>query len=114
MVVAVLVGVFYVAGGWYFAGRIQSGGLHLDVSTGVPAYDLQVTGVTATTVTLTAPGDRPTAFTQPSSYSLMWDGGSAHVGPVDVASDAAEVTRPLTDVVGTPLTVGTKIALKRD
>jgi len=114
VVVAVLVGVFYVAGGWYFAGRIQSGGLHLDVSTGVPAYDLQVTGVTATTVTLTAPGDRPTAFTQPSSYSLMWDGGSAHVGPVDVASDAAEVTRPLTDVVGTPLTVGTKVALERD
>lgn len=114
MVVAVLVGVFYVAGGWYFSGRIQSGGLHLDVSTGVPAYDLTVVAVTPTSVTLSAPGDAPTAFTQPSAYSLMWDGGSAHVGAVSVASDATEVTRPLSDVVGTPLTVGTKVALDRD
>jgi uncharacterized protein len=114
VVLAVLVGVFYVAGGWYFAGRIQSGGLHLDVSSGVPAYDLQVAAVTSTTVTLTAPGDVPTAFTQPSAYSLMWDGGSAHVGAVSVPSDATEVTRPLSDVVGTPLAVGTKVALERD
>ncbi|HET7899941.1 MAG TPA: alpha/beta hydrolase [Candidatus Nanopelagicales bacterium] len=114
VVVAVLVGVFYVAGGWYFAGRIQSGGLHLDVSTGVPAYDLQVTAVTPTSVTLTAPDGAPTAFTQPSNYSLMWDGGSAHVGAVSVPSDATEVTRPLSDVIGTPLTVGTKVALERD
>lgn len=114
MVVAVLVGVFYVAGGWYFAGRIQSGGLELDVSTGVPAYDLTVAAVTPTTVTLAAPGDVPTAFTQPAAYALMWDGGSAHVGAVSVASDATEVTRPLSDVTGTPLAVGTTVALERD
>lgn len=114
MVVAVLVGVFYVAGGWYFSGLIQSGGLQLDVSTGVPAYDLEVTAVTPTSVTLTAPDGAPTAFTQPSSYSLMWDGGSAHVGAVSVPADATEVTRPLSDVTGAPLTVGTRAALERD
>ncbi len=114
VVVAVLVGAFYVAGGWYFSGRIQSGGLALDVSTGVPTYDLEVAAVAPTTVTLTAPGDVPTAFTQPSAYSLMWEGGSAHVGAVDVASDATAVTRPLSDVSGTPLAVGTKVALERD
>lgn len=111
---AVLVGLFYAVGGWYFSGRIYSGGLQLDVSTGVPAYDLEVTAVTPTTVTIRAPGDVPTAFTQASAYSLMWDGGSAHVGAVTVPEDATEATRPLSDVTGTPLTVGTKVALERD
>ena len=114
-VVLALVAVFYVAGGWYFSGRIQSGGLELDVSTGVPDYDLTIAALGPGTVTLKANADAPVALTQPSFYALMWSGGSAHVGPATgVASDATTVTRTLTDVTGTPPSVGTPAALDRD
>ncbi len=85
------------------------------MSTGVPDYDLTVSALAPGQVTLTANGDAPLALTQPSSYALMWAGGSAHVGPVTgVAEGTTTVTRSLTDVTGTPLTVGTQAALDRD
>jgi uncharacterized protein len=110
-----LVAVFYVAGGWYFSNKIWSGGLELNVSTGVPDYDLTITALDGDTVTLAAKGDAPLALTQPSYYALMWSGGSAHVGPaIDVPSDATTVTRSISDITGTPPAVGTAAALDRD
>lgn len=114
VVVALLLGLVYVGAGWYFAGRVESGGLTPTPSTGVPTYDLTATTVTGTAVTLNAPGDVPIAFDQNSQYALMWDGGSAHVGAATIPEGATTATRPLADVTGTPLAAGTAVALERD
>ena len=115
IVVVVLVGLFFGVGGWYFSGRIQSGALETTPSDGTPDYDLVVTDLQPGRVTIRAESDPPLALTQPSVYVLMWQGGSGHVGPAaGVAPDATEVTRPLSDVVGTPPTVGQPAALERD
>ena len=112
LVLAGLVGLFYGAGGWYFSGRIASGGLDLTVSDGTPSYDLRITALPPGQVRLQATGGAPLALTQPSSYALQWPGGSGHVGP-PTGSDGPP-TRALTDVVGTPPTVGAPAALVRD
>ena len=112
VVVALIVGLFYIGGGWYFSGRIESGGLVYSPSTGVPSYNLTITALPTGADTLQATGDAPLALTQPSYYALMWAGGSGHVGPP--TATGSTVTRPLTDIVGAPPTVGTPAALERD
>lgn len=111
-VVAVLVGVFYLGGGWYFSGLIDSGGLATTPWDGTPTYDQTVVALADGTVTLEPVGDPSTAFAQASSYLLLWPGGSGHVGVPTVTGPT--VTRPLADVTGTPLTVGTSATLERD
>lgn len=112
VVLAVLVGLFYLGGGWYFSGRISSGALDYSPSTGTPTYNLMITALRPGEITLAATGDAPLALTQPSSYALQWPGGSGEVGPP--SSTQGDVTRPLSGVVGTPPTVGTPAALERD
>lgn len=111
-ILAVLLAAFYLGGGWYFSGRIASGALDLQVSDGVPDYDLTVTAVDSDGVTLQATGDAPLALTQPSSYLLQWPDGSGHVAPG--SSDSVSSTRPLSDVSGDAPTAGTPAALDRD
>ncbi len=111
-VLAVLLGLFYLGGGWYFAGRIEANGLAYSPSTETPAYNLTITALPSGAISLTRSGDESIAFTQPASYALMWPGGSGHVGPP--TASGTTVTRPMTDVVGTAPTVGTQAALERD
>jgi pimeloyl-ACP methyl ester carboxylesterase len=110
---ALLLALFYIGGGWYFSGRIESGALASTPGPQVPTYDLAVVAVDDGSVTYTSVGDPAPSFDQESNYALLWDGGWAHVGPPSSTADGA-VTRPVVDATGTPLAVGTLAALERD
>lgn len=110
---AVLLGIFYIGGGWYFSGRIESGALASTPGPMAPSYNLAVTAVEPGSVTYRSSGDLSPSFEQASSYALLWDGGWAHVGPPTGVVDGA-VTRPITDLTGTPPETGTPAALERD
>jgi len=112
-VVAVLLALFYVGGGWYFSGRIESGALAADPGPMVPSYNLQVLEVGDGTITYEAAGDVSPSFAEDSIYALLWDGGWAHVGAPTATTDTT-VTRPLEDVSGTAPQPGTRAALERD
>ena len=112
-VLAVLVALFYVGGGWYFSGRIHSDALAASPGPMVPTYNLSVTAVGPTTVTYRSSGDVSPSFDHAASYALLWDGGWAHVGP-PTSTAGGEVTRPITGVTGAALAVGTPAALERD
>lgn len=110
---AVLLGVFYLGGGWYFSGRIESGALASTPGPMVPTYNLTVTAVASDSVTYRSTGELAPSFDQASSYALLWDGGWAHVGPPTEVADGT-VTRPLRDVTGAQPAPGTPAALERD
>ena len=112
-VLAVLLALVYVGGGWYFSGRIQSDALAASPGPMVPTYNLSVVAVGSSTVTYRSSGDLSPSFDHAASYALLWDGGWAHVGP-PTSTAGGDVTRPITDVTGAPLTVGTPAALERD
>lgn len=112
-VVAVLLALFYVGGGWYFSSRIESGALEASPGPMVPTYNLAVVAVDAGSVTYESAGDLSPSFAEDSVYALLWDGGWAHVG-VPTSTTATTVTRPLSDVEGVPLGIGTRVALERD
>ena len=96
VVLAVLLGLFYSAGGWYFAGRIESGALAYSPSTGTPAYNLTITALPAGAVSLKRSGDESMAFAQSASYALMWPGGSGHVGPPTTSGPLSRRPGPAT------------------
>lgn len=112
-VVAIMLALFYIGGGWYFSGRIESGALAASPGPMVPSYNLQVIEVGGGSITYESAGDLSPSFAEDSVYALLWDGGWAHVG-VPTATTATTVTRPLTDVSGTPPQPGTRAALERD
>ena len=113
VVVAALLALVYLGGGWYFSGRIDSGALQSNPGPQQATYNLEVTAVGDGAITYQASGDTSPSFAQPSSYALLWDGGSAYVGPPS-ATTGTTVTRPLTDIVGTAPEAGTAAALERD
>lgn len=81
--------MFHLVGGWYFAGRIESGGLSpeapsQDFGVRVVSYDSDRVVLTGTDSAMSAPG----------TYSLVWDGGRATIGEV-LATDEDSVTRVL-------------------
>lgn len=112
-VVGVLVALFYVGGGWYFSGLIESGVLVSTTGPMAPTYNLAVVAVDDASVTYESTGDLSPSFAEDSVYALLWDGGWAHVG-VPTATTDTTVTRPLSDLGGAPLQVGTRAALERD
>lgn len=93
VVLAVLVGAVYAAGGWYYSGRIESGALALTADDGTPVYDLTIVEVGADRVVLTASGEVPDNLEAPSSYLLRWPGGSGRVGPPDEHETATSSAR---------------------
>jgi len=87
--------VFYLAGGWYFSGKIHAGGLTPEAPE--RNYDVTVEQVDGGTVVLAGEDD---AINDPGDYALVWDGGFARIGDVE-GEDATGVTRPLTSLDGT-------------
>src|SRR5215813_9350671 len=97
--------VFFVGGGWYFAGQIRSGALAVEPGTALPAYtDVRVVGVAPGLVRLRAIGSQPALF-RPELNGIAWRGGIGHLG-ARVAVSGRVVTRPLTVVSGSPPRAG--------
>jgi alpha-beta hydrolase superfamily lysophospholipase len=91
--------VFFVGGGWYFAGQIRSDALAVQPGTALPAYtDARIVGVAPGLVRLRAIGSQPALF-KPMLYGIAWRGGTGHLG-ASAAVSGGVVTRPLTVVSG--------------
>jgi hypothetical protein len=111
-VLAVLL-VLFVAAGWYFSGRIESGALNAAPSSAMPAYnDVRIQSVDGGSVTLAKGPDAPYNFDAAATYTIAWDGGWGRVGPATKNADGT-VTRSLTVVKGTPPTAGQLAAQDR-
>ena len=104
-----LLGVFYLGGGWYFSGQIESGALTSTPGPMVPSYNLTVTAVGPGRY-LPVLGD----LHRPSSRRRATRCCGTAVGPRRSADGDGDgtVTRPLTDVTGAPLAAGAPAALE--
>lgn len=85
--VATLAVVVHVAGGWYFSGQIESGGLLPEPPT--RNFDVQVVSYDSDRIVLTG-GDA--AMFDPGTYAIVWGEGRATIGEI-VTSDDDTVTR---------------------
>lgn len=91
-----LAACFYLGGGWYFSGRIHTGGL-------VPEapernFDVAVVRLGDGTVVLRG---ADAAIDDPGEYGLYWTGGFGTVGDV-VATRGGDVERSFRHVAGSP------------
>jgi pimeloyl-ACP methyl ester carboxylesterase len=110
---AALVLVVHAAGGWYFAGRIESQALAATPGTMTPAHDdVRVTAVDGDRVTLARGVDAASNFEAAASYGMAWDGGAGHIGPATVNADGT-VTRTLDVVTGVAPKPGAGAAVGR-
>jgi pimeloyl-ACP methyl ester carboxylesterase len=110
----VLVAGVHLAGGWYFAGRIDSGALASTPAQPMPVFDdVRIVKVTRTSVQLRRGPDAGDSFTSHATYGLAWEGGTGIVGPGTVNKDGT-VTRPLTVLQGTPPFARQPAALDRN
>lgn len=110
---AVLLLLAHAAGGWYFAGRIESQALAATPGTMTPAHDdVRVTAVDGDRVTLARGVDAASNFEAAASYGMAWDGGAGHVGPAAVNGDGT-VTRTLEVVTGVAPKPGAGAAVER-
>lgn len=108
-----LVLVVHAVGGWYVAGRIESGALTPTPGTMTPAFDdAQVVSLVGDRITLRRGADAAANFEAPASYGLSWEGGTGHVGPAVVNPDGT-VTRPLDLVTGVAPKAGQGAAIER-
>ncbi|CAA9378023.1 MAG: hypothetical protein AVDCRST_MAG21-1569 [uncultured Nocardioidaceae bacterium] len=115
LVVAVLlVMAFYAGGGWYFAGRINSGALAVRH----PAdRTVELVDLTAGEVTLRETNNDIPALEGDATYGLVWDGGHGEVyGPPTKTSDSqgTEVSRSFRLTDGSPPTAGETVSVDRD
>jgi len=115
LVVAVLlVVVFYVAGGLYFAGRIDAGALAVQSP---PDKTVEVVEVTTGTVTLRETEDDIPALEADATYGLVWKGGHGQMfGPPTAlsGSERTQATRSFRLTRGTPPAPGETVAVDRD
>lgn len=79
--------LFHLAGGWYFAGKIESGGLAPEAPT--RNFDVEIVSYDSDHIVLAGDDD---AIFDPGTYAIVWDGGRATIGEI-VASDDSTVTR---------------------
>jgi alpha/beta superfamily hydrolase len=96
VVFVVLLTVFYIGGGWYFSGRIHAGGLTPEAPD--RNFDVTIERIDGGTVVLAGGDD---AIGDPGDYALVWDGGFARIGDVELV-DTSGVHRAFAPVGGTP------------
>jgi alpha-beta hydrolase superfamily lysophospholipase len=109
-VVVVLAAAFFGAGGWYFAGQIESGALAVKPASPLPTdNDVRVVGVSGGQVRLRAIGDQP-ALAKPMLFGIAWPGGFGQLGTAVTVSGSV-VTRPLTVTSGSAPRPGQAAAL---
>jgi hypothetical protein len=105
---AVLVVVFHVAGGWYFAGVLHDRALSGEARRDSTAFepDLEVAAVAEGSIVLRpAEGDGPPNLETDGTFGLRWAGGYGSVGDV-VESNPDGVVRSFALVTGAPPAVG--------
>ncbi len=108
--VVVVAAVFYLGGGWYFSDYLYQHALSGAAKRAAkPIYNLSVTAVTPGTVTLRIPPD-PGQLLTPGVWGIQWPAGYGQVTRI-VARGQRTVTRDFRQVTGSPLVVGTKVAL---
>ena len=109
-----LVVVFYVGGGLYFAGRINSGALAVQQPLDKA---VEVVDVAAGEITLRECSDDIPALELDAMYGLAWDGGHGEMygPPTDVSgSDRTEVTRSFRVSGGAGPSDGGTVRVDRD
>lgn len=111
LALAMLVVVFHVAGGWYFASQIDnralSGQARRDSLT--PSYNADVVAVADGSVTLRQPGER--RLTRDGIFGIAWDGGWGTVGTILSTGYTGTVTRQYEHHAGSQLAVGMRATL---
>jgi hypothetical protein len=116
VVLGVLALVFYLGGGWYFAGEIHATGLQVRAAD--DDRTLRVARAGEGTVTLTETANEVSALRDPATYGLVYRDGYGHVsGRPRVASGPAgaeAVSRRLRVVHGARPQVGDMADLQRD
>ncbi len=114
--VVVLVALLYAGGGWYFAGRINSGALAVQHP---PDKTVEVVDVSDVQITVRETGEDLPALEEDMVYGLVWDGGHGVVsGPPARISGSdpkrTEVTRSFRVNAGSPPSTGETLGVDRD
>ena len=113
IIVLVLTLGFFLGGGWYFSGRIQSGALAVEPGSAMPAYDdVRVVSVSTGEIQLRVADDDQPALGKPELYGIAWQGGIGQLGAA-AAETGGVVTRPFTLVSGSPPAPGQRAAIDR-
>lgn len=110
-VVVLVVGLFYVGGGWYFAGQIDSGALAVRHS---PDKTVEVVDATARRITLDETGGHVAALGTDMTYGLAWDSGHGEVSGPPIRTSGSEVTRAFQVTAGKPPTSRERVAVDRE
>ncbi|MGI9610570.1 MAG: hypothetical protein ACR2NL_09795 [Acidimicrobiia bacterium] len=99
----ILVGLFYIGGGWYFSNALRDDLLVVQPPT--ESYDLQVVAVGEGSIRLLETDGNDDELRSKGVYGLTWEGG---VGQLDeiIAAEAIEVTRAFTVLEGNAPSVG--------
>ena len=112
--VVLLVVVFYVGGGIYFASRINSGALAVQQPLDKA---VEVVDVAANEITLRERSDDIPALEMDATYGLAWDGGHGEISgpPTDISgSERTQVTRSFRVAGGTAPSEGGTVRVDRD
>jgi pimeloyl-ACP methyl ester carboxylesterase len=112
--VVLLVVVFYVGGGLYFASRINSGALAVQQPLDKA---VEVVDVSADEITLRERADDIPALELDATYGLAWDGGHGEIsGPASniSGSERTQVTRSFRVAGGTAPSEGGTVRVDRD
>ena len=105
MVVALVLGlVFFLGGGWFYAGEIRAGAL-ASKAPGPPALQTEVLAVGDRSITLARDPASPRELTTAGTWGLRWAGGYGRLGAI-LALDADRVERAFTRLEGTPPRAG--------
>lgn len=110
-VLVLAIGLFYVGGGWYFAGQINSGALAVRHSRDKTA---EVVEATPRRVTLHETGGHVPALEADMTYGLAWDGGHGEVSGPPISASGSEVTRAFRVTAGKPPSPRGTVAVDRD
>jgi hypothetical protein len=107
---AVVVLLLHLAGGWYFASKIDERALSAAARLAAltPTYSTQVLAVGGDTVTLKNSGDARLA--RNGTFGLTWDGGWGTIGDV-VRTESGGVVRQFHYQAGRALQSGTRVSL---
>lgn len=110
IVLALLAGLFYGGGGWYYSGRLYTLGLSAAHQRAErPSFDVPVLAVTGSSITLGVPAS-PGEVTKPGVWGAEWPGGYGEVGRI-LSGQAGSVRRVFRMFTGTPPQPGARAAL---
>jgi pimeloyl-ACP methyl ester carboxylesterase len=108
--VAVLIALFYAAGGWYFSTQLGGDAFVVDDDRGADEFDLEIVAIGDSSVTIRGEADQDAGLTADGQFGLELPNGWLHVGEIEgaaVVDGYDTVTRSLDRVFGTTPSSGT-------